>query len=304
VLNADPLDVVDWLGVTHIRNNLLYSTASAALPIRGGNRFSINLETNATSTVGFDAASLWQNNNTHCVYDSNAARQDHSIVWWNGSTTLYSKPGASGTFFTTFGEEGRGTYGSPMFVDSTANPLTMNVRLRFDSAARGVADSLLQNDTGALTYSADSLPPRQVRDLVVVRILDSTGVVLQWTSPTEDAEAGGAATSYDVRYVDGHYIHGTRIQQDVLNGQGPYVDWWRLADLATGEPTPAAAGTLEQFTIAGLQPGRRYTFFLSARDDANLDSTVSTAAYVELPKGGFESPDPVPDPAPKKRVEE
>src|SRR5258706_602886 len=86
---------------------------------------------------------------------------------------------------------------------------------------------------------------------------DST-VVLHWTAPGDDGTTG-PATSYDVRYST------TAITSSN----------WSTATQASGEPTPGAAGTIQNFTISGLAGSRTYYVAVRAMDEVGNIAALS-----------------------------
>jgi hypothetical protein len=110
-----------------------------------------------------------------------------------------------------------------------------------------------------------------------------SSVTLQWTAPDEDGTTPvappEAATTYDMRYAVGGSIT------------------FSSATLATGEPVPAAPGTVQSMVVTGLLPGTTYTFQIMAIDaDGNLGAlsgtvTVTTDAFPTVPTLTEPSPD-------------
>lgn len=85
-----------------------------------------------------------------------------------------------------------------------------------------------------------------------------TSVSLAWTAPDEDGIAGGAspASTYELRYAPA----GTTA--------------WASAPA----PRPAAPGTPQTATVAGLRPGTTYDLSLVARDNVGNASSASLSA--------------------------
>lgn len=113
----------------------------------------------------------------------------------------------------------------------------------------------------------DGTAPAAVADLTVTGTTAST-VSLSWTSPGDDGSAG-TATSYDLRY-----------SQSTINSGN-----FSGASQATGEPTPAVAGTGQTFTLTGLTPSTTYYICLKTVDEASNASAVSnvpTGATIAL----------------------
>jgi hypothetical protein len=109
----------------------------------------------------------------------------------------------------------------------------------------------------------DVIPPEAITDLTAV---SSTGnsVSLRWTAPGDDGSTGLAA-AYDVRYST------VVITEEI----------WSSASQVTGEPVPQSHGTVENFSVPGLQGGTRYYFAIKATDDAENWSALSNVVVAE-----------------------
>ncbi|MHB9024121.1 MAG: fibronectin type III domain-containing protein [Armatimonadota bacterium] len=109
----------------------------------------------------------------------------------------------------------------------------------------------------SLEGTADILPPAAVTDLTTTASTDTT-VTMQWTAPGDDGSIG-TATSYDVRYSTSPIT----------------LDNWASATTVTGEPTPAAAGTVQSMTVTGLTSMTTYYFAIRATDDGGCVNELS-----------------------------
>ncbi len=107
------------------------------------------------------------------------------------------------------------------------------------------------------TPSGDLTPPSAVADLTVTGTT-GTSMSLRWTAPGDDGNVGTAAF-YDVRYSTSAITTSN----------------WGSASQATGEPTPAAAGTQQTLTINGLTPSRTYYAAIRATDSSGNVSGIS-----------------------------
>lgn len=126
---------------------------------------------------------------------------------------------------------------------------------------------------GAYEYAIDTIAPAAVTDLNASSIT-STSVVLGWTAPGNDDNFGQAA-SYDIRY-------GTSTITDAN---------WDSVTQATGEPAPLPAGTVQLFTVSGLNSGTTYYFALKTQDYAdppNISSlsNIASATTSAVSSGG------------------
>ena len=74
--------------------------------------------------------------------------------------------------------------------------------------------------------------------------------VLNWTAPTPPLYA--TLVTYDVRYSTSQISDSN----------------WDAATQAAGEPTPGAAGLLEEFVVSGLQPSTTYFFAVKTSDES------------------------------------
>lgn len=110
------------------------------------------------------------------------------------------------------------------------------------------------------TTTAEEDPPADIADLATGATTDSF-IVLTWTAPGDDGSQG-QASSYDIRYATAAITTGT----------------WESAIQATGEPTPATAGSAESFTVTGLAPATTYHFAVKTADEVPNWSGLSNGA--------------------------
>ncbi len=94
---------------------------------------------------------------------------------------------------------------------------------------------------------------------------DST-VTLSWTATGDDSLTGTAA-SYDVRWSTAAITSAN----------------WSSATQSTGEPTPAAPGTTQSFTVRNLQRQVTYWFAVRIADDAGQLSALSNVPSATTP---------------------
>ncbi len=94
---------------------------------------------------------------------------------------------------------------------------------------------------------------------------DST-VTLTWTAVGDDSLTG-TASSYDIRYSTSPITEAN----------------WASATTVTGEPTPTAAGTSQNYTVRSL--GRQVTYYFAAKvtDDSSNTSALSNVLQVTTP---------------------
>ena len=95
-----------------------------------------------------------------------------------------------------------------------------------------------------------------------------TSVSLSWTAPGDDSTTG-TATAYDVRYSLSNITDAN----------------WGSATQVSGEPTPAAAGTVQNFEVTGLNSSTTYYLAIKASDDAgNWSGLSNVVAKATLPE--------------------
>jgi len=121
----------------------------------------------------------------------------------------------------------------------------------------------------ATTSSSDTTAPSSITDLTASNP-NSSSILLSWTAVGDDGSTG-TASSYDVMYST------TTITRTN----------WRLANQATGEPTPQAAGTSESMTVSSLDPSTTYYLAIGTADEvprwSDLSNIVSLATTAVPP---------------------
>jgi phosphodiesterase/alkaline phosphatase D-like protein len=125
---------------------------------------------------------------------------------------------------------------------------------------------------GGGTPPADTTAPAAVSDLSAGNATSSS-IDLSWTATGDDGSTG-TASSYDVRYSTSP-IDGTNFDS---------------ASQATGEPTPAASGSSESFTVTGLSADTTYYFAIKVSDEVGNVSTVSNSPNATTQTGGGGGP--------------
>lgn len=119
----------------------------------------------------------------------------------------------------------------------------------------------------------DTVPPAAVDDLKAA--VQGQSVTLTWTAPGDNGREG-TATRYQVKYAQRPIVDIPAIPAQ----EGTHVSWW-WATNATAEPEPAAPGSKQTFTLAGLKPGT-YHFAVKTWDEAANVSPISTVVEVEV----------------------
>jgi len=196
----------------------------------------------AVGSIGPTAAVVNGPTSFSVLASDNVAVASCTFSWDAISQGTMAQTGA--TFTKTFTPTGTGTH--------TAGVACVDV-----AGNTGTSTTIVSVTT--IGPAVDTIPPATIADL---RASSSgvTSVVLQWTAPGDDGTTG-TATWYDLRY-------GTSgaITEATYDGNTHYQ---------IGFPKPA--GSLEQATVTGLQPGIRYWFALRASDEVPAWSAVSNS---------------------------
>ncbi|HEX7077291.1 MAG TPA: fibronectin type III domain-containing protein [Candidatus Eisenbacteria bacterium] len=163
--------------------------------------------------------------------------------WWNAATQVTGEPapGASGAT-------------DSMRVRGLIPLTTYYFMIR---AADEVPNWSGYSNVATKTTGGDNTAPAAVADLTVTGTT-GTSISVRWTAPGDDGTTG-TATSYDIRYSTSAITSSN----------------WTSATQATGEPTPATAGTTQSFTIAGLVGSQTYYVAIKTTDDRGNVSLLS-----------------------------
>jgi hypothetical protein len=110
----------------------------------------------------------------------------------------------------------------------------------------------------------DITPPGMVIDLIVTNA-NSSSITVNWTAPADNGTdaLSGPVKSYEIRYSENVL--------DLLN--------WTTATECDNEPTPAAPGTEESYTIKGLAAGTLYYIRLLCNDERPNFSPLSNMVF-------------------------
>ncbi len=155
-----------------------------------------------------------------------------------------------------------------------------NYRVKSKDASANLVTSGLQTFSTLVPPSTDSTPPSAVTNLSAGGVTQTSAIV-SWTAPGDDGGVGTAA-SYDVRF-----------SAAVINDSS-----WSSAAQAAGEPTPALAGTSQNFTLSGLNAGTTYWSALKTQDEAGNVSALSNVIQFNTLTPASPTPTPVPTPSP------
>jgi hypothetical protein len=110
--------------------------------------------------------------------------------------------------------------------------------------------------------TGDVTPPAAVGDLAQVSVTTHS-VTVRWTAPGDDGTVGTAA-AYDLRRHTAMITEGN----------------WASITPCIGVPAPQPAGTQQQYTQTGLNPGTSYYFALKTRDEVPNESALSNVLVV------------------------
>jgi hypothetical protein len=171
-----------------------------------------------------------------------------TLSWWNSATAVSGLP-------------------APRPAGSTDSTRVRNLQplttyyfiLR---AADEVPNWSSFSNVASKTTGGDNTAPSSIADLSVTGA-SGNSLSLRWTAPGDDGTTG-TATSYDIRYSTSTITSSN----------------WNSASQASGEPTPASAGTVQTFTLSGLQGSR--TYYVAIR---TLDNGGNLAALSNVVNG-------------------
>jgi hypothetical protein len=184
---------------------------------------------------------------TATSYDIRYASTPISISTWGSATPVPSAPAPS------FG----GTIQS-----FTVENLSQGTVYYFALKAQDDAGNISGLSNVATSSTLDRTAPGAVTNLTGISST-ANSVSVRWTAPGDDGFSGQAA-SYDLRYS---------ITPITENN-------WPTGIPASGEPLPNIAGTVQNFTVHGLQPGTTYYIALKTSDDAENVSPLSNVTIV------------------------
>ena len=166
-----------------------------------------------------------------------------TLSWWNAATLLTGEPVPS-------------TVGSrdSMVVRGLQPVTTYYFVIR---TADEVPNWSGYSNVAVKTTSGDVTPPAVIADLAITSATGNS-LALRWTAPGDDGSTG-TATSYDVRYSTSPITSAN----------------FASATPATGEPLPTIAGSIQAFTLAGLNGSQVYYVAMKTIDDRGNTSLIS-----------------------------
>ncbi|MCD9025943.1 fibronectin type III domain-containing protein [Cohnella silvisoli] len=154
-----------------------------------------------------------------------------------------------------------------LFTDPLTGWMTWNahpvsVTTRFIRVALGATNTNMSEIViyGTAVGGGDTTAPGMVSNLAVSSPTP-TSLNLSWTAPGDDGTTGTAA-SYDIRYSTSAITPAN----------------WASAAQLSGEPSPAAAGTIQSMIVNGLSESTTYFFALKTSDEVPNLSALSNVA--------------------------
>jgi formylglycine-generating enzyme required for sulfatase activity len=141
----------------------------------------------------------------------------------------------------------------------------------------------------------DGVAPAAVTDLALAFAAD-TSITLCWTATGDDGRAG-QAFQYDLRFATNpSWTWEEMMQVAILPKPRTAAAYdirysttllteavWASANQAAGDPAPHQAGTIENFTVGGLNSGTVFYFAVKASDDAGNQSALSSVVVAATP---------------------
>ena len=217
------------------------------------NSFSVSI----VSPAGGEA---WQGNTVHTIsYTISGGVPNYTVELYYTTDN-----GTSFTFIDYHNQTWEGTYSYPWTIPLITNE-TVKIKIEITDNASTSASDISEN-----FFEIDSTPPGTIILSVVDNIKDygspsRDSVMLTWTAPGDDGNAGTAST-YDVRYSTSAITESN----------------WDYATSCTGVPAPKPAGSSESFTVTSLPYNRTYFFAIKAYDNVGLFSISNSPSIATL----------------------
>jgi hypothetical protein len=223
-------------------------------------------ETDAISYLEGDEV-IYVNGSTTPIHHGTGTEDFYNEGWYFASEGTFSLP-YSGLLLNDENVAKYGRMAAYRLQLTDCIPFTNGFRLCMESGAN---NSTMGVDylTTAYWYEfsssgtpTDSMAPSTVNDLAISS-RSSTSVTLRWTAPGDDGTVGTAA-AYDLRRHTAMITEGN----------------WASITPCIGVPAPQPAGTQQQYTQTGLNPGTSYYFALKTRDEVPNESALSNVLVV------------------------
>ncbi|MCI0511585.1 Ig-like domain-containing protein [candidate division KSB1 bacterium] len=152
------------------------------------------------------------------------------------------------------------------YINNQETGIVSDPAKNYGNAAKLYAGVMLRGtfknnvDDFSLYLEGDSTPPAAISDLNVIS-QGSSSVMLQWTTPGDDAQTG-QASAYEIRYSKANITETN----------------FAAATLARNLPAPGTPGTKQTFVVGGLDAGTAYFFAVKTLDEIPNISTLSNVA--------------------------
>ncbi|RKX25431.1 MAG: hypothetical protein DRP45_05915 [Candidatus Zixiibacteriota bacterium] len=240
IMTAD--EVPNWSGLSNIVSK---STSAEETPPGAVADLSTGSATANSLTLSWTAPGDDSTSGMASQYDIRYSTSLITSANWNGATQVS-------------GETAPQTAGaSESFVVSGLAPNTIYYFAIMTADEVPNWSSLSNVPNGAT--STETTPPAVIANLGVSSTTEHTAT-LSWTAPGDDGNTG-TATQYDIRF---HTV--------AINAGN-----WDAAPQATGEPSPQLGGSLESFTVSGLNSTTTYYFAIRTADEIPNWSGVSNS---------------------------
>ena len=246
MMTADESD--NWSELSNVSSAVTLSDITAPAQI-----------TDLQATAGFEYGSVelsWtapgddQNIGTASMYDMRYSLSPITPANWDLATIVAGLPtplpsGANQNFSLNNLQLGTTYYFAMMTADESDNW------------------SLLSNVT-SVTTTSDTIPPAQISNLLATTgTIDGT-INISWTAPGDD-NVSGTASSYVIKY-----------------SLDPITDLnWDLATDYNSNQNPFPAGSVENATIGGLNPGDTYYVGIKSIDEVGNESALSNISSAQ-----------------------
>jgi hypothetical protein len=184
-------------------------------------------------------------------YRTSAISGTDTLSWWNAATQATGEPVPS-----TAGAR------DSMTIRGLQPVTTYYFMIR---AADEVPNWSGYSNVAVRSTSGDVTAPAAIANLSITSTT-GTSLALRWNSPGDDGSTG-TATSYDIRYSTSPITTGN----------------FAAATVATGEPVPLIAGTVQTYTLAGLAGSQIYYVAMKTIDDRGNTSLISNVVNGTTP---------------------
>jgi len=241
IMTAD--EIPNWSGLSNIASAITDLENVAPDDIVNLAAMSV---TDTSITLSWTAPGDDGDQGTASVYDIRYSTAPMSAAVWNLAVQVTGEPSpqpaGSNESITIYNLQVGTSYNfAIMTADEAANWSGMSNIVNVSTAFEGI-------------------PPNDIADLTVTGTTGFTAM-LNWSAPGDDGDLG-TADAYDIRFATAPIT----------------VSNWASATQATGEPQPAAPGSVEAFEVTSLQPNTAYYFAVRTADEVPNWSGLSNVA--------------------------